>query len=74
MFWFYVNPLFGITARARDLRLGRGKGRIFKKVAIVKQGARILEILELSEMVAKKILLCCSKKLSIECSIIYLNL
>lgn len=69
-FWVNVFPDKPITARAKESRMGAGKGQISHWVSSVKVGTILFEILGTSTEATKNCLIDCKYKLSIKTKLI----
>ncbi len=68
--WFKIFPDKPITARAKESRMGSGKGSVIYWVAIVKPNTILLELGNISKVLAYKALTAIAYKLPVKSKII----
>ncbi len=68
--WFKVFPDKPITARAKESRMGSGKGSVIYWVAIAKPNTILLELSNISKILAYKALTTISYKLPVKSKIV----
>lgn len=68
--WINVFPDKSVTARAKESRMGSGKGAVDYWVAVVKPGAILFEVGGVSQVIAEKALNFASYKLPIQTRIL----
>jgi large subunit ribosomal protein L16 len=68
--WFKIFPDKPITARAKESRMGSGKGSVIYWVAIVKPNTILLELDNISKVLAYKALTAITYKLPVKSKII----
>ena len=68
--WIKIFPDKPVTAQPAETRMGKGKGNLEYRVAVVKPGRVMFEISGVSEEIAKEALRLAVHKLPIKCKIV----
>lgn len=66
-----IKPSIFLTKKPAQVRMGKGKGRIYSHVAFVRPGKVLFELQGLSKKNSDRALLCGSKKLSLPVAVKY---